>query len=129
MANQKNICILIAASQPAIRKGLKVLLNEESSFCVVAEAQDSHELLKKIESTCPNVVLLDWSLLDRATPILINTISSLDRKIVVIVLSTESDHHQAAIDAGANAFVNTADPPRELLITINELLNLKQLEK
>ena len=129
MGNQNDISILIAASQPAIRSSLKMLLNEESSLYVVAEAQDGHELLKKIESTCPDVVLLDWDLLDRATPILINTIGTLNNELVVIVLSPESDHHQAALDAGADAFVNTSDPPRQLLTTINELINQKQLEK
>jgi len=125
MGDQKDICILIAANQPSIRNGLKMLLNEESGLYVVAEAQDSHELLKKIESTCPNVILLDWDLLGRSTPILIKTIGSLDQKLVVIVLSPEADLQQAALDAGADAFVKTGDPPRELLTTINELFRAK----
>ena len=126
MGDQKNICILIAAGHPSIRSGLKVLLNEESDLYVVAEAQDSHELLKKVEATCPDVILLDWDLLDRSTPILIKTIGALDQKSAVVVLSAESDHRQSALDAGADAFVNIGDPPKELLVTINKILNLSQ---
>ena len=124
MGDQKNICILIAAGHPSIRSGLKVLLNEESDLYVVAEAQDSHELLKKVESTCPDVILLDWDLLDRSTPILIKTIGTLDRKSVVVVLSADSDHQQPALDAGADAFVNISDPPRVLLAVINNLFEV-----
>ena len=124
MGDQKNICILIAASRPSIRSGLKVLLNEQSDLYVVAEAGDSHELLKKVEATCPDVILLDWDMLDRSTPILIKTISALDRKSAVIAMSVESDHQQVAMDSGADAFVNLGDPPSELLVTINKTLQM-----
>lgn len=128
MSDTNDIGILIAASQPATRNALKMLLNEESGLQVVAEAGDSHELLKKIDSTCPDVILLDWDLLDRATPILINAIDALDQDRVIIVLSPESNVQAAAIDAGADAFVNVGHPPRELLTTIDELFKVKQSE-
>jgi two-component system response regulator NreC len=122
MGDQNKLCILIATSQPSIRSGLRVFLNEQSDLYVIAEAQDGHELLKKVEATCPDVILLDWGLLDRSTPILIKTIGALDRKSAVIVLSAESDHQQTAMDSGADAFVKIGDPPRELLEVINNLV-------
>ena len=123
MVDQNEICILIAASPLATRSALKLLMNEQSGLKVVSEAQDSHELLKKIESTCPDVLLLDWEMLGRATPVLINAISTMNNELVMIVLSPEKDLEQAALDAGADAFVNTGDSPRELLNTINELIS------
>lgn len=126
MGEQNEHCILIAASMPATRNALKMLLTEESDLYVVTEAQDSHELLKKIESNSPDVVLLDWDLLDRATPILIKTIGALDQKTTIIVLSSEYDHQQSALNAGADAIVNIGDPPKELLVTINKIFNLSQ---
>ena len=122
MGERKEICILIASSQPSLRKGLKMFLNEESGLCVVAEAGDSHELIKKFESTHPDIVLLDWDLLDRATPILIKTISSLDQKTTLIVLSAKSDHMQVAMESGADSYVDISNPPGELLVTINKTL-------
>ena len=95
---------------------------------MVAEAGDSHELLKKIESTCPDVVILDWGLLDRATPILIKTICTLDEDLAVIALSTEADHRQAALDAGAGAFVRIGEPPSQLLTQINKLICERELD-
>lgn len=129
MGDQKDICILIASSLPATRNALKMLLNEQSDLYVIAEAGDSHELLKKIESTCPDVVLLDWDLLDRATPILIKTICASDQKLTTIVLSADIDHMESALEAGADVFVNMGDPPRELQTTINEIFKAKQSER
>ncbi len=121
----KKICILIAASQPSIRRGLRLFLNEQCDLYVITEAQDSHELLKKVETTDPDVILLEWDLLDRSTPILIKTINALERKLAIIVLSADSDHQQAAMDSGADAFVKIGDPPKELLAVINKLFDLK----
>lgn len=115
MAKHKDNSILIASGVPSTRKALYIYLDEQNGLNVVAEAQDSHELLKKIESTCPSIVLLDWDLLDRATPLLINTIKSLAIKPLVIVLSPDSEHRQEALDARADAFVDTSKPPKELL--------------
>ena len=125
MGDQNDICILIASSLPATRNALKMLLNEQSDLYVIAEAGDSHELLKKIESTCPDVVLLDWDLLDRATPILIKTICASDQKLTTIVLGADIDHMESALEAGADVFVNMGDPPRELQTTINEIFKAK----
>jgi len=124
MGDQREICILIAANLPATRNALKILINEQPGLHVVAEAGDSHELFKKVESTSPDIVLLDWELLDRATPILIKAMRALDQQQFVIVLSSESDRQSAALEAGADGFVNIGNPPDELMITINELFRI-----
>jgi len=121
VGDQKKICVLIAACLPATRNALKIFVNEQPGFGVVAEAGDSHELFKKIEITSPDIVLLDWELLDRATPILIKAMRALDQKQLVIVLSPDTDHQQPALEAGADGFVDIGNPPKELLLTINEL--------
>ena len=124
MDDQREIGILIAANLPATRNALKIFINVQPGLHVVAEAGDSHELFKKVESTCPEIVLLDWELLDRATPILIKAMRALDQQQFVIVLSCESDHQSAALEAGADGFVNIRNPPDELMITINELFRI-----
>lgn len=123
MGNRNEIGILIAASLPATRNALKMYVSEQPDMHVISEAGDSHELFKKVESTSPNVVLLDWDLLDRATPILIKAMRALNQNHIVIVLSAENDHQSTALDAGADGFVNMGKPPQELLKTIHELFD------
>lgn len=118
----KGTTILIATSQQSLRSGLSVYLSSESNMCVVAEAHDSHELFKKIESTCPEIILLDWELLDRATPILINSISAIENNPSIIILSTEDNNKQAALDAGSDGYVNISHPPRLLADEINKVV-------
>jgi DNA-binding NarL/FixJ family response regulator len=129
VSKQKEVSILVATSQPAMRKGLKMLLGDQHIPYIVAEAQDSHELLKKIEATCPLVILLDWDLLDRATPILIKTICNLDQDTSLIVLSPKSEHQQLALEAGADHFVNISQPPRELQNIINNIVQSGNLDQ
>ena len=126
MGDRDDTYILIASSQPALRKGLRVFLDEEYGLFVVAEAGDSHELIKKTESTLPDVVLLDWDLLERATPILIKAISALEDHSAIIVLSVVADHRCASIEAGADAFVDISEPPGKLLVVINETLKVRE---
>ena len=121
MKSQRDLNTLIASNRPSTRSALKILLKEQSDLIVISEAQDGHELLKKIESTCPDLILLDWDLLDRATPILIKTVCELNQNLKVILLTANSDHKQAAIDAGADAYVNIGDSPTVLLETIKNL--------
>ena len=127
MPDKKEVCVLIAASLPATRKALKILLNEQEGLKVVSEAQDSHELLKKFESTCPDILLLEWEMLGRATPVLINVISTSNQDTGIVVLSSEPAVQAEAMDAGADAFVNTSDPPRELMKIVGELTKSKKI--
>ena len=129
MNSRQKICILIAASSLATRNALKMYLNEQPGLYVVDEAKDGHELLKRIESTGPDVVLLDWDLLDRATPILIKTMCAHEQELTIITLSAESDHQQIALDAGADAFINLGDSPRVLLTVIDELIQAKESDE
>ena len=111
MGDRDDKYILIASSQPSLRNGLKLLLDEENGLLVVATVADSHELIKKTESTLPDIVLLDWGLHERATPILVETISALKHLSAIIVLSIDADNRSASIEAGADAFVDGSDAP------------------
>ena len=128
MNDTNEIHILIATSQPVISSGLKFLLNEEKDLYKVAKVRDGHELLRKIESICPDVLLLDWDLLDRATPMLINAICAYQPDLRIIVFSPKSELRRTVLEAGANAFVDISHPPRELLTAIHRLLNHSELE-
>ena len=82
---------------------------------VVAEAADAESLLSQVEQTRPELVLLDWGLQEAAG------FSALRRacpQIAVIVLSGQPGAEEAALAAGAYAFVSKADPPEQLLEAI-----------
>jgi len=109
--------ILIADDQPKVRLGLRVLLERLSGLKVVGEAVDVEELLAQAQ-VCPHVVLLDWELPGlRARPVL-STLRGICPDVAVIALSGRPEARQAALSAGADAFVSKGDPPERLLAAV-----------
>jgi DNA-binding NarL/FixJ family response regulator len=58
MAAQKKLRVLIADGRPVFRKGLRLLLQKEPDITVVGEAESGDQVLKKIATLKPNVILL-----------------------------------------------------------------------
>jgi DNA-binding NarL/FixJ family response regulator len=113
--------ILIADREPAVRSALKLLLEEKLELNVVGEAADSLELLAQLEDLQADIVLLDWDLPGWPLPNLLDVISRLEHRPKVIVLGAHSESGQAALAAGADAFVSKGDPPKRLLTAIRAL--------
>jgi DNA-binding NarL/FixJ family response regulator len=134
--------ILIADDQPKVRLGLRVLLERLSGFEVVGEAVDAEELLAQAEQDCPDVVLLDWELPGMAgvgrsasrrsepaahgEPVetpgrgLLSALRRVCPDVAVIALSGWPEARQAALAAGAEAFVSKGDSPERLLAAVGD---------
>ena len=60
MVNQeKRISVLLADDHPLMRKGLKEMIEEDSSFSVIAEANNGERALALIEQHKPAIAVLD----------------------------------------------------------------------
>lgn len=110
--------ILLADDQTKVRFALRVLLERQPGFEVVGEAVDAKGLLAQAEAGCPEVVLLDWELPGLEAGESLASLRKICPDAVVIALSGQLDVRQAAVAAGANAFVCKCDPPQKLLRTI-----------
>lgn len=115
--------ILLADGQPKVRFGLRVLLERQSGFTIVEEADNAEDLLSKAQSTHPDLILLGWELPGLDTDDALSTLRQTCPKPVVIALSGRPEARQAALRAGADAFVSKADPPERLLATISKTCN------
>jgi DNA-binding NarL/FixJ family response regulator len=107
--------ILLADDQPKVRLGLRLLLEQEQDMMVVGEATDSRSLLVQVEESQPDLILLDWSLQESAAAEQLAALRQACPQIAVIVLSAQPGVEEAALAAGADAFVSKADPPELLL--------------
>ena len=115
--------ILLADDQPKVRFALRVLLERQPGLKVVGEATDAEGLLAQVKATRPDLVLLDWELpgLAVSEPSEQGLLMALRRvcpDTFVIALSGRLEARQAALDAGADAFVYKCDPPERLLAAI-----------
>ena len=112
--------VLLADDQAPVRSALGLLLAQELDIDVVGEADASNSLLHRVEQTRPDLVLLDWELPGTA-PTLLPALRARCPGIKVIALSGQPGARQAALHAGADAFVSKMDPAEYLLAAFAEM--------
>ncbi|MGD9099116.1 MAG: response regulator transcription factor [Anaerolineae bacterium] len=110
--------ILIADGQSKVRFALQVLLERQPGLEVVGEAVYAQDLLAQAEATQPELVLLSWELSCLAQVGSLSALRQACPDLRVIALSGRPEARQAALDAGADAFVSKIDPPERLLAAI-----------
>lgn len=112
--------VLLADDQPQVRSALRLLLEQQSGLSIVDEAAEAGELLVQVQATCPDLVLLDWELPALQTANIVPALRTLCPHLLVIALSGRPEARQAALAAGADAFVSKGDPPERLLAILED---------
>ena len=112
--------VLLADDQSKVRSALRLLLDQEPELSVVGEATEADELLAQVGTACPDIVLLDWELPGLSRHDLLSTLRARCPHLKVIALSGRPEARQAALAAGADAFVSKGDPPEQLLAAVND---------
>ena len=112
--------ILIADSRDDVRSALRLLLEQDADVVVSAEATKVEELVEQVRLTCPDVIMLDCDLPGLEAEDLLPTLRSICPSIRVVALCARSEVRQAALSAGADAFISKADPPQRLLNAIRQ---------
>jgi len=103
----REIRILLADDHTVVRKGLRLLLETQPGFSVIADAADGREAVALAEKLSPDVVVMDV-----AMPILngieaARQITSKHAQVAVVFLSMHSDEGYVlkALKAGARAYL------------------------
>jgi DNA-binding NarL/FixJ family response regulator len=117
--------ILIADDWANVQVALRVMLEQQPGFEVVGEVVDAEELSAWVEAACPDLLLLGWELPGLAGVDLLPALHRACPNLLVIVLSGRWEARQAALAAGADAFVSKVAPPERLLEAI---LSIGQVE-
>jgi DNA-binding NarL/FixJ family response regulator len=110
--------ILLADSQAKVRFALRVLLERQAGVEVVGEAASAEELLVCAAASCPDLVLLDWTVAGAVGVGLLRALRANCPGVEVIVLSGRPEARGAALAAGADGFVSKGNPPEHLLAAI-----------
>ena len=120
--------ILLADSQAKVRFALRVLLERQPGFQVMGEVASSEELSAYAAVSCPDVLLLDWTLAGVVAADLILALRHNCPGLGIIVLSGRPEARQAALAAGADAFVSKGNPPEHLLAAITRVCRCGNVE-
>jgi two-component system response regulator NreC len=103
----KVIRILLADDHTVMRRGLRLLLESEPEFNVVAEASDGRQAVEQAEATQPDVAIVDIAMPNLSGIEAAQRITAALPNIGIVILSMHSDEGYVlrALKAGVRGYV------------------------
>ncbi len=121
----KLVNILIADDHTVVRRGLKSLLECQSHFRVIAEAETGEEAVKMAQAILPDVAVLDVRMPGlsgiEACRQIVNSVEGC--KVIILTAYTEEEVLFAAIQAGASGYVLKRVNDNDLIHAVERVSN------
>jgi len=118
------VSLLIADDHEVVRRGLRVLIQEQPGWQIVAEATDGRDAVAKAEEFKPDVAILDITMPSLNGLEATRQIAKLSLRTKVLILTV----HDAdllvgkVIQAGARGYILKTDLGRDLIAAVKALL-------
>ena len=118
------ITILLVDDHPLFRKGLRLLLEEESDMRVVGEAGDGREAIERVRELSPDVVVMDISMpnlngIEATQQILFY---SPETKVVALSIHAGKRYVRDMLSAGAAGYILKDSVPEEMINGIRKVM-------
>ena len=113
--------VLLADGDPDVRGALRLLLTHDLGMQVIGEATEATDLRMQVRGLGPDLLLLDWALVDAGARDTVADLRALFPRLRIAVLSAHPETRVHALAAGADAFVCKADAPVQLVTTLRAL--------
>ena len=116
--------VLLVDDHPIVRQGLGQLINEEADLAICAEAEDFNAALAALDTSNPDVAIVDISLKDRSGIELIKEIRTKKPELPILVLSMhdESLHAERVLRAGAKGYIMKQEATEQVMNAIRRVL-------
>ncbi len=111
------ITIVLADDHEIVRAGLRMVLEAEAGFAVVAEAGDVGTAERRVASHRPHVLVLDVNMPGGSSLPAIPRVheASPDTRIVILTMQSDPELAREALQAGATGYVLKEAPRAELI--------------
>jgi len=121
----KSTTVVLVDDHPMFRKGLRLLLEDESDFSVIGEAGDGEGAIELIKELAPDIAVLDISMpemngIDAAKNISTNYPGT---KIVALSIHSEKRFVEDMLIAGAAGYILKQSAPEDLVRGIRTVIN------
>jgi DNA-binding NarL/FixJ family response regulator len=115
--------VVLVDDHPAIRAGVRGVLEKASDIRVVGEAATGAQALSLLRSTCPDVVFLDIGLPDVDGISLLSDIKKLgtDTKVIMLSCQTDEPSVRMAVEGGASGYLSKFTGPREIVDAVHSV--------
>ena len=116
--------ILIVDDHPLVRAGFAQLIGDCPDLEVCGEAGDMAEALKQIDSTGPDLAIIDLSLAGGSGLDLIEHIKSRGNDILMLVASMHDEtlYAERVLAAGARGYINKQEAQERIIQAIRQVL-------
>ena len=117
---EATITLVLADDHHVMRSGLRMLLDAEADFEVVAEAGDVLGAFRQVRGHSPDVLVLDLNMPGGSSINAIRRLAPISPHTVVVVLTMEEDRAfvREAMEAGAKGYVRKQAAATELVRAI-----------
>ena len=123
----RTYCLVLADDHVLVRRGLRLILEENSGLEIAAEVGDGLELLNVLQKIAPDLIILDLSMPNLRGIEAIPEIRRIrpNAKVLMLTMHKEEDYLYQAISAGANGYLLKDDAEKELFSAIEHIKNGK----
>lgn len=114
---KKAIRVLLADDHKIFRDGLNSMFDQMEEISIIAVASNGTEVLAKVKTLAPDVLLLDLSMPIMGGLEVLKALQNTDPKPEVLILSmhSEIEYIREALSSGANGYVSKEDTDKEEL--------------
>jgi len=112
--------VILIDDHPAMRAGVRSVLERTRDISVVGEASTGGQALSALRRTSPDVVMLDIGLPDVDGISLLGKIRAVcaDAKVIMLSCQTDEASVRMAIDGGASGYLSKLTSPREIVSAV-----------
>jgi len=118
------IKILLVDDHKIVRDGIRALLQSESRFEIVGEAENGMIALELTEKLRPDLIIMDVNMpeLDGIAATKIITEKYSFAKVLVLTMTSEQEHIKSMIEVGAGGYILKNSGQEELISAIDVVL-------
>ncbi len=119
--------VFLVEDEPAVRRGLELLLNREPDLEVCGHAARQSDALAQILASKPDLAILDIRLEEGGGLDLVKELRRFGAtlKLIVFSMHAQSSQVRAALSAGANGYVTKEEGSENLIQAIRTVLEGK----
>jgi two-component system, NarL family, invasion response regulator UvrY len=123
MLSQHRIPVVLADDHAMVREALARILEDSGVVTVVGQASDGLQVLRTVEATKPECVVLDYSMPNLDAPAVIDSLLRRQRGIKILVLTVHENIHYAirVLESGAHGYLIKSAALDELVQAIKQV--------